>query len=266
MALFKKKDDNEWNIWDDDYEDVPLYEEKIEEASYDYEDISPKKMSRQKFSKPKEPKQPKKKKISNREKKKQEKIREEIDYFSNPDNIYEQKASISYGKVFAFLTVLIVVSLGVIGYLNTDFDENQKAYVVSYDLHYERDYVKQSDEVLNYLIELHKDLPTILPSLQSNTITTTEEINNMIAVLDAKIDGLSRYTRVPSMMESYNDKLISLAMSTSQMLSNALVNYTSSDYIAWAESAYYDDFEPQLNTMKILREEITTIIYRNIEE
>lgn len=271
MALFKKKDDTEWNIWDDDYDDVPLYEEKIEEASYDYEDVSPGKMSRQKFKKPKEKNMDyddrtlREKRMSRRELRKQEKINEEIEYFSNSDNLYAPKASLSYGKVITFVVFLLIASLGILGFLNTDFDKNNKAYVVSFDIHYERDYVNESDELLNYLINLENELPRLLQSLNTSPIAVSEEISNIITIVDAKTNGTSNYTRVPVSMKSYNNTLITTGMKTKEMLETALANYTSMDYYDWSEKAYYD-YCDTIKTLKTLRTEIDTIIHRNMTE
>ena len=64
-------------------------------------------------------------------------------------------------------------------------------------------------------------------------------------------------------MTTYNDNLISFALSTQQMLTTMLSNYTNSDYMAWAESAY-NDFCTSLGTLEYLRSQINTVIYRNV--
>ena len=91
----------------------------------------------------------------------------------------------------------------------------------------------------------------------------TNEVQKVLQTLNAKTDKVSRYTEVPEIMASYNDNLISFAMSTEKMLETMLSNYTSSDYMIWAESAY-NDYVDSLNTLKYLREQINYVIYRNV--
>lgn len=266
MGFFRKKEDEEWNIWDDvEFEDdsPPVQPQQIEtynNQEYQNEDYH----DRLK-------KQKKHKKRTFRKKEEYEPIIEsdiEPDYLNNPgDQIYykdeEEKFQISFVKVGGFLLGAFLIFAVVVGFLSTDFDENNKAYVVSYDLHYERDYVKQSDNVLEYCEELHEKLPQVMQSMQTNTISSSKQIEDFQNILTAKTKELSRYTQIPEMMSTYHNDLITFAMSTQEMLNSILQNYNSSDYMDWAAAAY-TDFENGLDTLRVLRGEINTIIYRNV--
>lgn len=243
--MFKKNED--WNIWEE--EDV--IEEPKENANK---------------------KDKKKRKLLKRNKKTEKKEEEvwdesgEIDYLSeDSDAIYSKDDEVRYSKkkIAIFSIIVVLIGLFGIGYFNTDFDENNKAYVVSYDLHYERKYVEKADDLYNYCLDLEEELKTIMPALASNSLETTSEVQKILQTLNAKTDNVSRYTEVPQIMANYNDNLISFAMSTETMLETMLGNYTSSDYMAWAESAY-NDFVDSLNTLKYLRSQIDFVIYRNV--
>lgn len=243
--MFRNKNED-WNIWDDELpEEIPETKEK---------------------------KVKKKRKLFNKKEKSPKETEEvwdrsgEPDYLSeDSDAVYSKDDEVRYSKkkIFIFSLIVFILALGGIGYMNTDFDENNKAYIVSFDLHYEREYVETSDELYDYCIELEEELKTLMPSLASNSLNMTNEVQKVLQTLKAKTDKVSRYTEVPEIMASYNDNLISFAMSTEKMLETMLSNYTSSDYMIWAESAY-NDYVDSLNTLKYLREQINYVIYRNV--
>lgn len=250
MGFFKKKEDEYWNIWDDE-EDV-LEEEPITPQQ------TPAKPSRFHFKKTKNTSESQQ--ILGDD--------EEIDYLDDKaGKIYskdnESGFQISYGKVFLFLAGVFFVFMGVVGYFNTDFDENNKGYVVTYDLHYERDYVRESDKVLEYCEEIYEDLPELMQNAQTNTITVSNELTEMKSILEAKTKELSRYTQIPEMMATYHNDLINFSLSTQKMIDTALKNSTAYDYMDWAAAAF-TDFENGLDSLKVLRGEINTIIYRNV--
>lgn len=243
--MFKKKNDD-WNIWDEVHEDTEQIHNSQKKSS-------------------------EKKRFFHRKNKDKETDEiwdqsGEADYLSeDSDAVYSKEESVRYSKkkIFLFsLVVLLLIFIG-IGYMNTDFDENHKGYVVSFDLHYERQYVDTSDELYDYCIQLETDLKTMMPELTSNSLNTTNEVQRVLQTLKAKTDKVSRYTEVPEIMSSYNDSLISFAMSTEKMLETMLSSYTSDDYMAWAESAYAD-YVNSLSTLKYLREQINYVIYRNV--
>lgn len=249
--MFNKKNED-WNIWDEE-----------ENLDMDVQEQN------------KNKKKARRKHLFHREEKKKEFEKKEheiwdeegeVDYLSeDSDAVYTKDDGVRYSKkkIFAFsMTVLLLILFG-IGYVNTDFDDTNKGYVVSFDLHYERQYVDNADELYNYCLELETELKTLMPELASNSLGTTNEVQKTLQTLQAKTDKVSRYTEVPQIMQSYNDNLISFALSTEKMLENMLSNYTSSDYMAWAESAY-NDFVDSLNTLKYLREQIDFVIYRNV--
>lgn len=250
-VMFKKKNED-WNIWDDEEHIDNNIEEnnKLQKSRHTFNIFH---------------KKDKKKKL---EKKEQEIWDEsgEIDYLSEESNaVYSKDDGVRYSKkkIFTFSMVVLVLVLFGIGYINTDFDDTNKGYVVSFDLHYERQYVDNADELYNYCLELETELKTLMPELASNSLGTTNKVQKTLQTLQAKTDKVSRYTEVPQIMQSYNDNLISFALSTEQMLKNMLSNYTATDYMAWAESAY-NDFVDSLNTLKYLRGQIDYVIYRNV--
>lgn len=249
MGFFRKKEDEYWNIWEDE-EDVP-----------DSEPITP----------PQTPAISKPKTHHRKPKKKQEKIlenEEERDYLGSLEDsssrIEDKEAfQISYRKVGLFLAGVLLVFMGIIGYLSTDFDENQKGYIVTYDLHYERDYVKVSDNVLEFCEDIYEDLPELMQNAPKNTITVSDELNELKNILESKTKELSRYTQIPQIMATYHNDLINFSLSTQKMITMILENYEAYDYMDWAAAAF-TDFERGLDSLKILRGEINTIIYRNV--
>ena len=266
MGFFRKKEDEEWNIWDDvEFEDDPTPSQPQQRENYNNQEHK----NEDYHDRLKKQKKHKKRKF--RKKEEYQPIIEndvEADYLNNPgDQIYskyeEEKFQISFVKVGGFLLGVFMVFAAIVGFISTDFDENNKGYVVSYDLHYERDYVKQSDTVLEYCEELHEKLPQVMQSMQTNTISSSKQIEDFQNILTAKTKELSRYTQIPEMMSTYHNDLITFALSTQEMLKTVLNSYNSSDYMDWAAAAY-TDFEKGLDTLKVLRGEINTIIYRNV--
>lgn len=253
--LFKKNEE-EWNPWED---------ETIQECS------EAKDNAKDNISKVYKSKLKSKKKIFSN-KSTEGDIQElwdnenDVNYLDESINhVYTPDEGIKYSKAKICIFILLVAIAGItsIGFMNTDFDEDNKGYVVSYDLHYERQYVKQSDELLDYCLELKDELSTVMPQLSSNSLTLTNTVQQMKDTLIAKTNKASRYTEIPEMMNTYNDNLISFSLSTQKMLTTMLSNYTNSDYLAWAESAYLD-FCNSLNTLEYLRSQINTVIYRNV--
>lgn len=253
MGFFNKKEDEYWNIWEDeddilDVESQPITSQQAPATS-------------KKFH------------IGRKSKKKQSNTSilgpdEEVNYLDDKSSqIYsknnEEGFQISYTKIGLFLVGILLVFMGIVGYLSTDFDENNKGYIVTYDLHYERDYVKVSDSVLEYCEEIYEDLPELMQSAQTNTITVSNKLNEIKNILEAKTNELSRYTQIPEMMATYHGDLINFSLSTQKMLTTVLENYTAYDYMDWAAAAF-TDFENGLDSLKVLRGEINTIIYRNV--
>ena len=190
----------------------------------------------------------------------------EVNYLdTTSENIYQKEKGFTLSKLKAGIIIVIcsLISLCILGYLNTDFDENNKAYIVSYDLHYERQYVKESDNVFDYCLQIQQDLQEIMPKLPANSLTYINEVKEMKDVLIARTNELSRYTEIPELMSNYHDALISFSLSTQQMMDTMLNNYTSADYMIWAESAYAD-FCNSLESLSQLREQIDAVIYRNV--
>lgn len=241
MIMFKRKDDD-WNIWDDD---------EVSQETSTTEGLNQRK-----------------KRLFHKKKEKEELWQEDgtVNYLDvESGNIYTKEEKMKYSKLKISVLVLLCLSIffGVVGHMNTDFDENNKAYVVDYDLHYERQYVALSDKVYEYCLELKDELSTVMPQLSTNSLALTNTVHKMNDTLSAKTAELSRYTEVPELMSSYNDNLISFSLSTQKMLNTMLTNYTSSDYLAWAESAY-NDFCNSLQTLTYLRGQINEVIYRNV--
>lgn len=253
MGFFNKREDEYWNIWEDE-DDI------IEEDS---QPITPQQA----------PATSKKFHFGRNSKKKQSNTSilgpdEDVNYLDDKSSqIYsknnEDEFKISYGKIGLFLVGILLVFMGVIGYVFTDFDENNKGYVVTYDLHYERDYVKVSDNVLEYCEEIYEVLPELMQNAQTNTITVSNKLNEINNVLEAKTNELSRYTQIPEMMATYHGDLINFSLSTQKMIDTTLENCTAYDYMDWAAAAF-TDFENGLDSLKVLRGEINTIIYRNV--
>lgn len=165
--------------------------------------------------------------------------------------------------IYIVIIVFFVSFIG-IGYFNTDFDENGNAYIVSYDLHYEREYVKVADKVLNYCIDLDEELPDILNSLPTDSITNSEILKSKQTTLQNLINNLSRYTEIPLSMQSYHYDLLNFGDKTIKTIDEFNTRYKDYDFFDYCQQAYYE-YGIELNTLRGVRSQIHKTIYRNME-
>lgn len=196
---------------------------------------------------------------------------EELNYLKSDANfVYqmeEESETSSHFKKSIIGSIVILLALsGVMttGYFNTDFDTLGNAYVVTLPIHYERRYLKVSDDLYGNIQEVFESLNSNIPLLSSNYVMTADIMNKQIAALSKKTDRLSRFTDIPKSFLSYHDELLNLSLKTQEFLETLLENYNHSDFMAFA-NAGYEDFKIAVYNMRLLRYEIDDITYRNME-
>lgn len=194
--------------------------------------------------------------------------RENVDssYDSIEDYLIETQSpkKIARWKIVVPLLFLSIISLGLIGYFNTDFDNNGRAYMVPLELHYERKFIKQSDDLLNTILDINKSIDTDTAQLSNNYVNISSKLNDEMSTLKSKTTAFSKYVSVPSKFKSYHSQLITFSLSTQQFVEKLVKNYNDTDYESFRESGLSDYFS-SLEKVKQARTDIDNIIFRNME-
>lgn len=176
----------------------------------------------------------------------------------------EEPKKIERWKIVVPTLILAIISLGVIGYMNTDFDNNGNAYIVPLEIHYERAYTKEADELLSLILEINKTIDTNSSQLPSNFVTISAELNEEMTELKAKTTDFSKYVGVPTKFESYHSQLINFSLSTQTFINTLIENYNDANYEAFRQSGL-SDYYNSLEKVKQARTDIDNIIFRNME-
>lgn len=283
MGLFnKKRQEDEWEVLPDDYDYDDTFDDYIS---------APVKKS----SKPKPSKKSNKQESKKSKKKKHEKTKEKIK--NQRPEVYKASASgacdlginempdygISYlekesGYVYVnkerpksklpkiwIITISIILSiasLGVIGYINTDFDDNGTAYVIPLNIHYKRKYAQMSDNVLDYINDINDDLQSNITNLPSNYLLISDEMTKEVDTLKAKTNELSRYTNIPKDFQSYHSSLLNFSLLTQEFLTNLINNYSNNNYEEFAYNGM-NDFRNYLSEMNSLRVQMDSVLFSN---
>ena len=243
MSLFKKKEQDEWDILDDAYRIEEPEPEKDEE-------------------KPNKSKKPKKKKS----KPSIEEEYDDIDYLTS-EYVYDpedDRPRFNWPLFFLISFIVFFIGGGICGYVNTDFDENGTAYVVPLEIHYERRYVKESDKVLEECIEIANSIESDGISLIGNFVYLSTKLSNESASLSKNTTELSRFIGVPTSMEAYHTALLNFSIKTQKFIQTLLDNYTHQDYGLFLDKGVYD-LKTELKTLLNLRTQIDQEIFRNME-
>ena len=241
MGLFNKKpQEDEWELLPDDYEyDNDSFDDYISAPI----DKPSKQKNQKKIKKEKIHKEPKKKQKNKKEKtalNQRPEIYEDdnvnnynyddIDYLDKDSgyiyvNKKRPKSNIPKIWIIIFTVILSISSLGVIGYINTDFDDNGNAYVIPLNIHYKRKYAQTSDDVLDYINEINDELKSNIDSLPNNY-------------------------------------LLNFSLLTQEYLTNLIENYSNSNYEEFAYNGM-NDFRDYLSEINSLRVQMDSVLFSN---
>lgn len=276
MGLFnKKRQEDEWEVLPDDYD----YDDTFD----DYISAPVKKSSKPKPSKKSNKQEPKKSKKKKHEKNK-EKIKnqrpevyddenngtydyDDIDYLEKESgyvyvNKERPKSKLPKIWIITISVILSIASLGVIGYINTDFDDNGTAYVIPLNIHYKRKYAQMSDNVLDYINDINDDLQSNITNLPSNYLLISDEMTKEVDTLKSKTNELSRYTNIPKDFQSYHSSLLNFSLLTQEFLTNLINNYSNDNYEEFAYNGM-NDFRNYLSEMNSLRVQMDSVLFSN---
>ena len=245
MSLFRKKEQDEWDILDEAY--------RIDDPEQE-----------QKTRKPDKGKRNKKKNESARVE--EAESYDEIDYLSS-EYVYDpedDRPRFNWPLFFSIFFLIFFVAGGLCGYANTDFDENGIAYVVPLEIHYERRYVKESDKVLEECIEIANSIESDGISLINNFVYLSTKLSSESASLSRDTTELSRFIGVPTSMEAYHAALLNFSIKTQKFIQTLLDNYTHQDYRLFLDKGV-SDLKSELRTLLNLRNQIDREIFRNME-
>lgn len=276
----KKKDDDEWFIGGDDFYDTPepepqksvksktprkprpektrvkqskrqaeedFYENNYSQGEYDFDNYSYDVHNRKPNSL-----------------RKREGDRYEYDSFDDYVVEMDEPRRTPKWIIIVPLVIVSIITIGVVGYFNTDFDNNGNPYVVSLELHYERKYVKEADELLNMILDINKTIDADTAALPNNYVSTSSKLGEEMAQLKAKTTEFSKYVGVPKKFESYHGQLISFSLSTQNFINKLITNYNDPDFESFRESGI-SDYYNSLEKVKQARTDIDNIIFRNME-
>jgi len=192
---------------------------------------------------------------------------DEIDYL-NSDYVYdpyEHRPRWRWGWLALLFFILTAAMLLAIGAVNTDYDDEGTAYFIPLEIHYERRYVRQSDIVLNHCLEIANTIDNDASLLINNFVYLSTKLSNEQKTLKDTTTELSRFVGVPTSMEGYHTALLNFSIKTQEFIQTLLSNYTHPDYDLFKEKGI-TDLKNELSTLLILREQIDTEIFRNMNE
>lgn len=278
MGLFNKKpQEDEWELLPDDYEyDNDSFDDYISAPI----DKPSKQKNQKKTKKEKIHKEPKKKQKNKKEKtalSQRPEIYEDdnvnnynydnIDYLDKDSgyiyvNKKRPKSNIPKIWIIIFTVILSISSLGVIGYINTDFDDNGNAYVIPLNIHYKRKYAQTSDDVLDYINEINDELKSNIDSLPNNYLLISDKMTKQVDTLKTKTNKLSRYTSIPKDFKSYHSSLLNFSLLTQEYLTNLIENYSNSNYEEFAYNGM-NDFRDYLSEINSLRVQMDSVLFSN---
>lgn len=177
--------------------------------------------------------------------------------------IEEEKPKIPRWKWILPLVFASIIGLGIFGYINTDFDENGNAYIVSLQTRYERKYVKQADKVLQVILDENETLDIETAQMPQNYIQISTSLQEYLSDLKEKTNTLSKYVGVPKEFETYHSQLINFSLSTQKFVEKLIANYNDENYEAFRESGiqdYYNSLDNLLNA----REDVDVMMFSSI--
>lgn len=160
---------------------------------------------------------------------------------------------------FGIVIVAIIIGLFVFGYFETDFNTDGEPQIVSIETRNERMYVNKSDELLQEIIDCASYIEENTSDM-SDYITISAEIQKQYDSLNADTTKLSKYTNVPSSMETYHTKLLNVSLGVQKLQTEILQNYQNSDYSDWRTSNIAS-MDSSLDTLHDMRFQIDERIW-----
>lgn len=160
---------------------------------------------------------------------------------------------------FGFVIIAVIIGLFVFGYFETDFNTDGEPTVVSIETRNERMYVNKSDELLQEVIDCASYIEENTADM-SDYITISAEIQKQYDSLNADTTKLSKYTNVPSSMETYHTKLLNVSLGVQKLQTEILQKYQNSDYSDWRTSNIAS-MDSSLDTLHDMRFQIDERIW-----
>lgn len=160
---------------------------------------------------------------------------------------------------FGIVIVAIIIGLFVFGYFETDFNTDGEPQIVSIETRNERMYVNKSDELLQEIIDCASYIEENTSDM-SDYITISAEIQKQYDSLNTNTTKLSKYTNVPSSMETYHTKLLNVSLGVQKLQTEILQNYQNSDYSDWRTSNIAS-MDSSLDTLHDMRFQIDERIW-----
>ena len=259
MGFFRRNNEDEWDIISDE-----------EYAQYEHQTLSPSSNNRSEHIPKKRQPEENHPKTVQKEISHKNKNNNEINFLEKENGYeFEKESSSSLKKVqkwpFILLAFVITVSsLGIIGYMNTDFDENGNSYVIPLNIHYKRRYALISDKVLDYINDISGDLKRDINKLPNDYLSVSNKLTEEIETLKTKTDSLSRYTNVPKDLQSYHSSLLNFSLLTQEFLQNLISSYNQSDYDEFAYNGL-TDFNGYLREINSLRSQMDNALFSNMD-
>lgn len=160
---------------------------------------------------------------------------------------------------FGIVIVAVIIGLFVFGYFETDFNTDGDPQIVSIETRNERMYVNKSDELLQEIIDCASYIEEYTSDM-SDYITISAEIQKQYDSLNADTTKLSKYTNVPTSMETYHTKLLNVSLGVQKLQTEILQNYQNSDYSDWRTSNIAS-MDSSLDTLHDMRFQIDERIW-----
>lgn len=133
------------------------------------------------------------------------------------------------------IVLFVVIGMGVLGYAESDFNTSGEPKIVSYETRRERMYVKQSDRLLQEMIDDAAYIQDHTADM-SNYIDISTKLQQQKNKLNTDTTKLSKYVDVPDSMEAYHTKLINVSLGIQKLQTDIINNYQASDYADWRAS------------------------------
>lgn len=243
MALFKKQQEEEWVIDDEEYLD-------------EIEDEKPVQVKREKKS-------------VNKSIHRNSSRTTQYEDFDDEEWLYDEmerkSKPVAKWKIVIPTICILILSLGLLGYFNTDFDNAGNPYIVGLEQHYERKYIKESDKVMKYLIEISNTLENDTEKLPSNYVEYSTKLKKEASTLEGMTTSLSKYVGVPTDMDTYHSQLLNFSLKAQEFIHTLLNNYTDVDYEAFREAGL-TDYTNEFANLKQIRAQIDQMLFRNIAQ
>lgn len=193
---------------------------------------------------------------------------QQIRQSQSPPVLQESKPVQTRRKKWMMWTVVVCSVLSLFlgyGWANTDYDENGNAYILPLELHFEREYVLQSDQVLDCIEARHKQFCQDAKGLQEQPVYAGARLETYSNELLEKSNTLARNTRVPEKYKTYHDALINFCLNLRTFIQNLQENSTGSveAYTEFVQSGL-QDYQDRLQALEDLRAQIGLDVYRNV--